>query len=276
MYLSIKFYVIQNNKFNNQKFFDVNKININNEIDFDENNFEFNSLQFSQKCDGNLIPISINYNEKYNKNARFNLHRTNVLYFINKNNEIELFYNNNNNTLVLIQTSNNNNNNFNIIPKIKTNNNFYKKPLLSKLYNNNKRSNIYNLNNNNNNNLNKKYSIQFEFNQKSNLLLNYNNICPMFNLDIIIADINELANKLKCPLNNNNKIKLLKKPNKIISNIINYNETLNYSYFTQNEYKSNINNDNKFIYTINFTLNPNKSTNYILNIKLIPLLHHLD
>ena len=197
-YLSIKFYVIQNNKISNQKFFDVNKINFNEiDVDNNENNFEFNSLQFSQKCEGNLIPISINYNEKYNKNARFNLHKSNVIYFINKKNEIDLIFNNNNNTLVLIQTSNNNNNNFNIVPKIKSNNNFYKKPFLSKLYNNNKRSNIYNLNNNNNKNLNKKYSIQFEFNQKSNLLLNYNNICPMFNLDIIIADINELANKLK-------------------------------------------------------------------------------
>ena len=265
LYLSIKFYVIieNNKKIRNEKFFDINKININ-EI-YNENN-EFNSLQFSHKCTGSLIPLSINYNEKYNKNSRFNLHRTNALYFINKNNEIDLIFNNNNNSLVLVQTSNNNNNNFNIVPKIKSNNKLYKKPLLSKLYNNNKRSNIYNLNNNNINN-NKKYSIQFEFNQKTNLLLNYNNICPTFNLDVIIADINELANKLKCPKNNNNKIKLLKKPNKSISNILNYTENLNYSYLTENEYKSNIIN-NKFVYNINFTLNPNKSTNYILNINI--------
>ena len=99
-------------------------------------------------------------------------------------------------------------------------------------------------------------------------------ICPNYDMDIQIKEIETLVKNLKCNVRNN-KIIVSKKPKKNLGEITteSYKENLTYVFLTEKEY-SLLSNKEKFLsYMINFTLSPgeyfdNNITSYFLTLDL--------
>ena len=199
------------------------------------------------------------------------------MYFINnqktknkKNiNEIEIKASGN--IFLLISTYINLPNEFNIIPKliVKTNRKkYYKSSKLDYLSQDMKiRKTFYHLDNKNNK---EDYLLQLSLEKD---IIN-DKICPNYDMDIQIKEIETLVKNLKCNVRNN-KIIVSKKPKKNLGEITteSYKENLTYVFLTEKEY-SLLSNKEKFLsYMINFTLSPgeyfdNNITSYFLTLDL--------
>ena len=264
MILSINIHIIElNKKTIGKKILGESKIN------------EYSSFN-SKQCDGLIIPLSINANDKNNK-TQYQNHFDNALYFINnqktknkKNiNEIEIKASGN--IFLLISTYINLPNEFNIIPKliVKTNRKkYYKSSKLGYLSQDMKiRKTFYHLDNKNNK---EDYLLQLSLEKD---IIN-DKICPNYDMDIQIKEIETLVKNLKCNVRNN-KIIVSKKPKKNLGEITteSYKENLTYVFLTEKEY-SLLSNKEKFLsYMINFTLSPgeyfdNNITSYFLTLDL--------
>jgi len=224
----------------------------------------------TKKCDGNIIPISISSNKNIDKNGYYILHLPNALYFKNiqkskykKNiNEIDIHVDYN--SIMLISTYVIQPSEFSIIPKLRYNiiqSNIkkigYKNPKLSLI---NKdltdRNTYYHLEKNTK-------TIQYYTLELSTMKDSINEkICPKYDIDILIEDIDKLYNKYKCQVKNN-KIITLKKPKTNIGIIsdISYLEQLNYTMLTEKEYSTKSNSKGILSYKIDFTLSPGEYFN---------------
>ena len=232
---------------------------------------------YNKKCDGVIIPLSINANDEKNKKVQYQNHFDNALYFINnqktkyKKNINEIDIKANGNIFLLISTYITIPNQFNIIPKIIVNGKtkkYFKQSKLSYISQDLKqRKTFYHLQNNNNREY---YTLQLSLEKD---LIN-EKICPNYDMDIQIKEIDTLINNLKCNVKDN-KIILSKKPKKNIGEISieSYNEKLNYVFLTEKEYSTLSNKEKYLSYMINFTLSPgeyykNNLTSYFITLDL--------
>ena len=220
----------------------------------------------TKKCDGNIIPISLLSNKNI-YNGHYLLHLPNALYFKNtqkskyKKNINEIDININYNSIILISTYVTQPNEFSIYPRIRYNviqNNKkklnYKIPKLSLLSQElNDRKTYFHLEK-------KIQNYTLELSTVKDTISE--RICPKYDLDILIDDIDQLYNKFKCQIKNN-KIVTLRKPNQNIGIISDksFIEKLNYSMFTEKEYSSKSNLKGVLTYKIDFTLSPGEYFN---------------
>ena len=217
----------------------------------------------TKKCDGNIIPISLSLNKNKYKNGHYLLHLPNALYFKNtqkskyKRNINEIDIKVEYNSLMLISTYVSQPSEFSVVPRLRyniinsnTRKIAYKTPKLTLLSQDlNDRSTYYHLEKNTNN-------IKYYTLQLNTLKDTINDrICPKYDIDILIDDIDQLYNKFKCQVKNN-KIITLKKPNQKIGIISDkpYFQKLNYTMFTEKEYSSKANSKGILTYRIDFTL----------------------